>query len=56
MIRGNETKIKEFEYQIEVVRKEIETISYSNDTFIDRNHELKIELDSLNQLVELLIS
>jgi hypothetical protein len=34
--------------------KELESVRYSNDAMLDRNHDLKEELDSLNQHTALL--
>lgn len=34
--------------------KELDGVRYSNDALLDRNHELKIELDSLNKHADLL--
>lgn len=36
------------------MRKELENLKYSNDALLDRSHEIKMELDSLNAHAELL--
>lgn len=38
------------------MRKDLEGVRYSNDALLDRNHDLKLELESLGQHSELLTS
>jgi cell division protein FtsB len=41
---------------VEQLKKDLESVRYSNDALLDRNHDLKMELESLNQHSDLLIS
>ena len=38
------------------MRKDLDGVRYSNDALLDRNHDLKLELESLNNHSELLTS
>lgn len=42
--------------QIEHLTKDLDGVRYSNDALMDRNHDLKLELESLNQHADLLTS
>ena len=55
-MRELETRNKEAEIQIEHLRKDLDGVRYSNDALLDRNHDLKLELESLNNHSELLTS
>ena len=54
--RELETRSKEAEISIEHLRKDLDGVRYSNDALLDRNHDLKQELESLNGHCELLTS
>jgi regulator of replication initiation timing len=47
-------RLKDADITYEHLKKDIESVRYSNDALLDRNHNLKIENDSLNQHAELL--
>jgi len=55
-LRELEARNKEAEIQIEHLRKDLDGVRYSNDALLDRNHDLKLELESLNNHSELLTS
>lgn len=40
--------MKEADISIEHLKKDLEGVRYSNDALLDRNHDLKVELESLN--------
>ena len=46
--KENENRLRESEKQVENLKKDLEGVRYSNDAMLDRNQELKGELDSLN--------
>ena len=46
--------MREAEIQIEHLNKDLEGVRYSNDVLLDRNYDLKQELESLNQHSDLL--
>ena len=52
--KENENRLRESEKQVENLKKDLEGVRYSNDAMLDRNQELKGELDSLNQHADLL--
>ena len=54
MQRELEARAKDAELQIEHLRKDLDGVRYSNDALLDRNHDLKLELESLNGHSELL--
>ena len=56
LLRELEQRCKDADLQIEHLRKDLENVRYSNDALLDRNHDLKLELESLNQHAELLTS
>lgn len=56
LLRELEQRNKDADLQIEHFRKDLENVRYSNDALLDRNHDLKLELESLNQHAELLTS
>jgi hypothetical protein len=47
--------MKEIELLIEGLRRDLENVRLNNDALLDRNHDLKLELESLSQHSELLI-
>jgi hypothetical protein len=53
-LKENEKRLKDSELQCEHLKKELENVKYSNDAMLDRNHELKMELESLNAHGDLL--
>jgi hypothetical protein len=53
-LRELETRNREAELQNEHLRKDLEGVRYSNDVLLDRNHDLKMELESLNLHADLL--
>jgi chromosome segregation ATPase len=56
LLRELEQRCKDADLQIDHLRKDLENVRYSNDALLDRNHDLKLELESLNQHSELLTS
>lgn len=53
-LKEKEQHNKDAEIQTDILKKDLEGIRYGNDALLDRNHELKEELDSLNQHADLL--
>lgn len=53
-LRELETRLKDCDLTIEHLRKDSDGVRYSNDALLDRNHDLKLELESLNQHADLL--
>ena len=56
LLRELEQRCKDADLQIEHFRKDLENVRYSNDALLDRNHDLKLELESLNQHADLLVA
>ena len=52
--RELEARLRDCDIQIDHLRKDLDGVRYSNDALMDRNHDLKQELDSLNNHAELL--
>jgi chromosome segregation ATPase len=52
--RELEARVKDSDLQIDHLRKDLDGVRYSNDALMDRNHDLKQELESLNGHAELL--
>lgn len=55
-LKVDEQKLKEAEIQLEHLGKDLDGTRYSNDVLLDRNYDLKQELESLNSHSELLQS
>ena len=55
-MKENEQKLRDAEKQVDYLKKDLESVRYSNDAMLDRNQELKEELASLNQHSDLLQS
>ena len=51
-----EAAVKDADVQIDMLKRDLEGVRYGNDALLDRNHELKEEIDSLTQHSELLTS
>ena len=47
-LKENENRLRESERQVDNLKKDLEGVRYSNDAMLDRNQELKSELESLN--------
>lgn len=56
LLRNLELRLKEVELSIEAFRRDLENVRLSNDALLDRNHDLKLELESLNSHCEILVS
>ena len=54
--REHEARARDAEIQVEHLIKDLDGVRYSNDALMDRNHDLKQELESLNQHADLLTS
>ena len=55
-LRELEQRLKEADVSIDHLKKDLEGVRYSNDALLDRNHDLKQELESLNGHADLLTS
>lgn len=53
-LKEQEKRLRENDVQFDHLKKELENVKYSNDVMLERNHELKVELDSLSSHSELL--
>lgn len=47
-LRVLELRLKEIDLLIESLRRELENVRLSNDALLDRNHDHKLELESLS--------
>jgi len=52
--KQGEMHLREAEVQIEHLQKDLEGVRYSNDVLLDRNYDLKQELESLTSHADLL--
>ena len=49
-----EKQLKDEDLQVEILKKDLDGVRFSNEALLDRNHELKEELVSLQKHAELL--